>query len=46
MNWWFAFAFAAGIGILFINFSNVYAGFFIVGGAFGAGLYKLLEDRK
>jgi hypothetical protein len=43
MIWYFAFAIAGVIGLIFICF-NSYVGFFILGGAFGALLYKLLDD--
>jgi hypothetical protein len=46
MNWWFAFAIAAGIALVFINFGGqegLYAGCFILGGVYGAILYGFLE---
>jgi hypothetical protein len=44
MNWYFVFAMAAAVGFIFITLDHPYAGLFVVGGAYGAALYKLLED--
>ena len=49
MNWWFAFAFAAGVALVMIELGGAvgqYFGCFVLGAVYGAALYKFLEGRK
>lgn len=48
MNWWFAFAFAAGVALVMIELGGAvgqYFGCFVLGAVYGAALYKFLEER-